>query len=171
MQGRTESAGIVLAAHAGPRVPSGGVTHKRRCTYRPSVIYLIVNKLLFVSLSLSVSRCSTYLHHLHSCGSRVTVSARDDLHCEMQNMQSRTNHLMDLKIGATYRTAICTELRRGLSGRVSEWGGECVCVCVVCVCCVCGRESARASERERERERDILVTTRVCLELDCQNST
>jgi len=35
------------------RVPSGGVTLKRRCTYRPSVIYLIVNKLLSLSLSLS----------------------------------------------------------------------------------------------------------------------
>ena len=34
-QGQTESGGIVLAANAGPRVPSGGVTHKRRCTYRP----------------------------------------------------------------------------------------------------------------------------------------
>jgi hypothetical protein len=41
----------VLAANAGPRVPSGGVTMKRRCTYRPSVIYLIVNKLLPLSLS------------------------------------------------------------------------------------------------------------------------
>jgi len=28
-----------------------GVTLKRRCTYRPSVIYLIVNKLLALSLS------------------------------------------------------------------------------------------------------------------------
>ena len=36
---------LVLAANAGPLVPSGGVTHKRRCTYRPSVIYLIVNTL------------------------------------------------------------------------------------------------------------------------------
>jgi hypothetical protein len=52
-QGRTESGGIVLAANAGPRVPSGGVTLKRRCTYRPSVIYLIVNKILSLSLSLS----------------------------------------------------------------------------------------------------------------------
>jgi len=34
-QGPTESGGIVLAANAGPRVPSGGVTLKRRCTYRP----------------------------------------------------------------------------------------------------------------------------------------
>ena len=40
--------------NAGPRVPSGGVTLKRRCTYRPSVIYLIVNKLLSLSLSLSL---------------------------------------------------------------------------------------------------------------------
>ena len=39
------SGGIVLAANGGPRVPSGGVILKRRCTYRPSVIYLIVNKL------------------------------------------------------------------------------------------------------------------------------
>ena len=54
-QGRTESGGIVLAANAGPRVPSGGVTLKRRCTYRPSVIYLIVNKLLSLSLSLSLA--------------------------------------------------------------------------------------------------------------------
>ena len=52
--GQTESGGIGLAANAGPRVPSGGVTHKRRCTYRPSVIYLIVNKLLSLSLSLSL---------------------------------------------------------------------------------------------------------------------
>jgi hypothetical protein len=37
-------------------VPSGGVTLKRRCTYRPSVIYLVVNKLLSLSLSLSLSR-------------------------------------------------------------------------------------------------------------------
>ena len=38
-QGQTESGGIVLAAIAGPRAPRGGVTRKRRCTYRPSVIY------------------------------------------------------------------------------------------------------------------------------------
>ena len=44
---------LVLAANAGPRVPSGSVTLKRRGTYRPSVIYLIVNKLLS-SLSLSL---------------------------------------------------------------------------------------------------------------------
>ena len=50
-QGRTESGSTVLAANAGPRVPSGGVTLKRRCTYRHSVIYLIVNKLLSLSLS------------------------------------------------------------------------------------------------------------------------
>ena len=52
-QGRTESGSIVLAANAGPRVPSGGVTLKRRCTYRPSVIYSIVNTLLFLSLTKS----------------------------------------------------------------------------------------------------------------------
>jgi hypothetical protein len=39
----------------------GGVTRKRRCTYRPSVIYLIVNKHLFLSLSLSLS-FSNVLH-------------------------------------------------------------------------------------------------------------
>ena len=33
------------------QVPSGGVTLKRRCTYRPSVIYLIVNKRLSLSLA------------------------------------------------------------------------------------------------------------------------
>ena len=49
LSGRTESGGIVLAANAGPRVPSGGVTLKRRCTYRPSVIYLFVNKPLSLS--------------------------------------------------------------------------------------------------------------------------
>jgi hypothetical protein len=54
-QGRTERGGLVLAANAGPRVPSGGVTLKRRCTYRPSVIYLIVNKLFSLSLSLALS--------------------------------------------------------------------------------------------------------------------
>ncbi len=30
-QGRTESEGIVLAANAGPRVPSGGVSHLFDC--------------------------------------------------------------------------------------------------------------------------------------------
>jgi len=54
-QGQTESGGLILAANAGPRVPSGDVTLKRLCTYRPSVIYLIVNKLLSLSLSLSLS--------------------------------------------------------------------------------------------------------------------
>jgi len=48
----TPTLGAYLAANAGPRVPSGGVTLKRRCTYRPSVISLIVNKLLSLSLSL-----------------------------------------------------------------------------------------------------------------------
>ncbi len=35
-------------------MPRGGVTLKRRCTHRPSVIYLIVNKLLSLFLSLSL---------------------------------------------------------------------------------------------------------------------
>ena len=61
-QGRTESGGVVLAAHAGPRVPSGGVTLKRLCTYRPSVIYLIVNKLLSLSLSLSPRNLPTLVN-------------------------------------------------------------------------------------------------------------
>jgi hypothetical protein len=38
-QGQTENGGIALAAYAGPRAPRGGVTRKRHCTYRPSVIY------------------------------------------------------------------------------------------------------------------------------------
>jgi len=38
--------GIEVAPHALACVPRGGVTNKRRCTHRPSVIYLIVNKLL-----------------------------------------------------------------------------------------------------------------------------
>ena len=62
-QGRTESGGIVLAANAGPRVPSGGVTLKRRCTYRPSVIYLIVNKLLSLSLPI-VNKAPCFHCHL-----------------------------------------------------------------------------------------------------------
>ena len=52
----SESGGIVLAANAGPRVPRGGVTLKRRCIHRPSVIYLIVNKLVSLSLSLLLAR-------------------------------------------------------------------------------------------------------------------
>ena len=55
-QGQTESGGLVLAANAGPQVPCGGVTHKRRCTYRHSVFYLIVNKVLSLSLSLARAR-------------------------------------------------------------------------------------------------------------------
>ena len=51
---------ISLFLNAGPRVPSGGVTLKRRCTYRPSVFYLIVNKLLSLSLSLSSPPTSTF---------------------------------------------------------------------------------------------------------------
>ena len=50
--------------------PSGGVTLKRRCTYRPSVIYFIVSKLLSLthththttSLSLSLSLTHTHTH-------------------------------------------------------------------------------------------------------------
>jgi len=38
-QGQTESGGIVHPPYAGPRAPRDGVTRKRRCTYRPSVIY------------------------------------------------------------------------------------------------------------------------------------
>ena len=53
-QGQTESGGIVLAANAGPRVPSGGVTLKRRCT-SDLQSSLIVNKLLSLSLSLPPS--------------------------------------------------------------------------------------------------------------------
>ncbi len=53
-QGQTESWGIVLAANAGPRVPSGGVTLKRRCT-SDLQSSLIVNKLLSLSLSLPPS--------------------------------------------------------------------------------------------------------------------
>ena len=53
-QGRTESGGIALAANAGPRVPSGGVTLKRRCT-SDLQSSLIVNKLLSLSLSLPPS--------------------------------------------------------------------------------------------------------------------
>ena len=49
-----QSWGIVLAANAGPRVPSGGVTLKRRCT-SDLQSSLIVNKLLSLSLSLPPS--------------------------------------------------------------------------------------------------------------------
>jgi len=42
---------FILYGHMYPLQPPG-VTHKRRCTYRPSVIYLIVNKILSLSLSL-----------------------------------------------------------------------------------------------------------------------
>ena len=70
-QGQTESGGIVLAANAGPRVPRSGATRKRRSTYRPSVIYLIVNKLLSLSLSLSPFSLSREaflaLRLLHRC--------------------------------------------------------------------------------------------------------
>jgi len=78
-QGRTESGGIVLAAIAGPREPSGGVTLKRRCTYRPSVIYLIVNKLLSLSLSLS-ARCTDPIRYpFVSKLSVVTRSSQEKL--------------------------------------------------------------------------------------------
>ena len=63
-QGQTESGGTVLAANAGPQVPSGGVALKRRCTYRPSVIKLIVNKLLSHSHSLSLSLSLSRLLHM-----------------------------------------------------------------------------------------------------------
>jgi hypothetical protein len=44
----------VLSVANGHSLPSGGVTLKRRCTYRPSVIYLIVNK----KKMLIVKRCA-----------------------------------------------------------------------------------------------------------------
>jgi len=73
-QGQTESGGTVLAANAGPQVPSGGVALKRRCTYRPSVIKLIVNKLLSHSHSLSLSLSLSSSTHAGACGgNRVCV--------------------------------------------------------------------------------------------------
>ena len=45
----------IAAQAAYTEAPSGGVILKRRCTYRPSVIYLIDNKLLSLSLALSLS--------------------------------------------------------------------------------------------------------------------
>ena len=55
-QGRTGGEwGYSTRRQCWARVPSGGVTQNRRFTYRPSVIYLIVNKLLSLSLSLSLS--------------------------------------------------------------------------------------------------------------------
>ena len=53
-QGPGTRNGISFLINSRPRVPSGGVTLKRRCTFRPSVIYLIVNELLSLSLSLSL---------------------------------------------------------------------------------------------------------------------
>ena len=73
-QGRTESGGIVLAANAGPRAPSGGVTLKRCCTYRPSVIYLIVNKLLSHTHTLSLSLASLSLSLSRFSSSKVPLS-------------------------------------------------------------------------------------------------
>ena len=53
-QGQTEIGGIVLAAVARGATSAQRRCHpERRCTYRPSVIYLIVNKSLSLSLSLS----------------------------------------------------------------------------------------------------------------------
>ena len=50
--------GVVLAAYAGPRVPRGGVTRKRRCTYSlQSSIRLSIN----FSLSLSSSSSCAFL--------------------------------------------------------------------------------------------------------------
>ena len=48
---------------------SRGVTRKRRCTYRPSVIYLIANKVLSLSLSLTLSPSSFSLspHYPSHC--------------------------------------------------------------------------------------------------------
>jgi len=52
---RKTCGGIVLAAICWARAPRGGVTRKRRCAYRPSVIYLIV---INFSLSLSLYHIS-----------------------------------------------------------------------------------------------------------------
>jgi hypothetical protein len=89
----------VLAANAGPRVPSGGVTMKRRCTYRPSVIYLIVNKLLPLSLSPPplmplLGLCCHYTHththtHTHTsfefflCWSSFATTLQDCAHADV----------------------------------------------------------------------------------------
>jgi len=47
-------------------VPNGGVNLKRLCTYRPSVIYLIVNKLLSHTHTHSLS--SFLSHHIYTHG-------------------------------------------------------------------------------------------------------
>jgi hypothetical protein len=56
-QSQTESGGILLAAICW----ATSAPRKRRCTYRPSVIYLIVNKLLSLSLSLSLPSVTSRL--------------------------------------------------------------------------------------------------------------
>ena len=84
-QGRTERGGIVLAANAGPRVPSGGVTLKRRCTYRPSVIYLIVNKLLSLARAHSFFNLSLVLAaYLAFLCVRARTHARARIHKTIQ---------------------------------------------------------------------------------------
>jgi hypothetical protein len=73
-------------------VPSGDVTLKRRCTYRPSVIYLIVNKLLSLFLSLYPASLSGGILGERRCpslwaSSRMTnVTQRFD--CRWQHLGS-----------------------------------------------------------------------------------
>ncbi len=70
---------IVQIANAGPQVPGGGVTLKRRCTYRPSVIYLMVNKLLSPPHPSSSSLFRTLSWRYYTTSGRGQCSAKENL--------------------------------------------------------------------------------------------
>jgi hypothetical protein len=116
-QGRTESGGIVLAANAGPRVPRGGVIRKRRCTYRPSVIYFIVNKLLSLSLSLSLLLLLSF-HLKRRCTYRPSV-----IYLIVNKSLSLSLSLPPLKMATPWLTDAGGRWRIGRSlGRVERVG-------------------------------------------------
>ena len=66
-------------------LPRGGVTRKRRCNYRTSVIYLIVNKLLPLSLPLSLSSSLFLSVYEETC---VESLKRSRGPCSMNQSQS-----------------------------------------------------------------------------------
>ena len=85
-------------------MPSGGVTLKRRCTYRPAVIYLIINKLLSLSLSraraLSSRSCSRSLAFFSHSRSLLSLSLARALALALALFSSsiRTCSLLSLHI-------------------------------------------------------------------------
>jgi hypothetical protein len=127
---------LTFTTNAGPRVPSGGVTLKRRCTYRPSVICLIVNKLLSLSLSLS------HTHNFVKSSWKQSVSPPARILLYTHSLTFLDSHKLTHVSGFSYVLRAPSTDPPPPGGVSMEMRGFCL------GCCT------NLGEREIERERD-----------------